>query len=83
MNVVLIILTVLQVINSTALILVVLFQSGKESGLSGAITGGSDNYMGKSKSNTLDAKLASWTKWIALAWILLTVAINLINLFVK
>ena len=83
MEVVNIILTVLQVIASVALILVVLFQSGKESGLSGAITGGSDNYMGKGKSNTMDAKLASWTKWIALAWILLTVAIILINPFVK
>ena len=77
-----IILTIIEVIVSVALILVVLFQSGKESGLSGAITGGSDNYMGKGKSNTLDAKLASWTKWIALAWILLTVAIILIMPFV-
>ena len=77
------ILTVLEIITSVVMVLVVMFQSGKESGLSGAITGGSDNYMGKGKSNTMDAKLASWTKWIALAWILLTVAINLINLFVK
>lgn len=73
-----VILTILQVIASVALIVVVLLQSGKESGLSGAIAGGSDTYMGKGKSSTLDQKLASWTKWIALAWILLTVAIIII-----
>lgn len=81
MEVVHIILTVLQVISSVALILVVLFQSGKEAGLSGAIAGGSDTYMSKGKSSTMDQKLASWTKWIALAWIVLTVAIILIKSF--
>ena len=79
MEVVKIILTVLEVIASLALILVVLFQSGKESGLSGAIAGGnSDSYMNKNGVGSLDKKLASATKWIALAWILLTLALCLI-----
>ena len=78
MEVLEIVLTVLEVIASIALIVVVLLQSGKESGLSGAISGGSDTYMGKGKSGTLDQKLASWTKWIALAWILLTLSLSLI-----
>ena len=72
MEVVKIILTVLEVIASVLLILVVLLQSGKESGLSGAIAGNSDSYMNKSKMGSLDKKLASATKWIALVWILLT-----------
>lgn len=72
MEVVKIILTVLEVIASVLLILVVLLQSGKESGLSGAIAGNSDSYMNKSKMGGLDKKLASATKWIALVWILLT-----------
>ena len=79
MEVVKIILTVLEVIASLALILVVLFQSGKESGLSGAISGGNaDSYMNKNGVGSLDKKLASATKWIALAWILLTLALCLI-----
>ena len=78
MEVVKIILTVLEVITSVALILVVLFQSGKESGLSGAISGNSDSYMSKNGKGGLDKKLASATKWIALAWILLTLALCLI-----
>ena len=72
------VITVLEVIASILLILVVLVQSGKESGLSGAIAGNSDSYMNKSKTGGLDKKLASATKWIALVWILLTLALCLI-----
>ena len=74
-----IIVTVLEVIASLALIAVVLFQSGKEAGLSGAIAGNSDSYMNKTKSGSWDKKLASATKWVALAWILLTLGICLIH----
>ena len=79
MEVVKIILTVLEVIASVGLILVVLLQSGKESGLSGAISGGnSDSYMNKNGMGSKDQKLASATKWIGLAWILLTLALCLL-----
>ena len=78
MEIVKIILTVLEVIASVLLVMVVLFQSGKESGLSGAIAGNSDSYMNKSGAGTLDKKLASATKWIALVWIVLTLVLSLI-----
>ena len=78
MEVVKIILTVLEVLASIVLVVVVLLQSGKESGLSGAIAGNSDSYMNKSKLGGLDKKLASATKWIALVWIILTLALCLI-----
>ena len=73
-----IILTVLEVIASVALIAVVLMQSGKEAGLSGALAGNNESYMNKSKLGGLDKKLAKATKWIALAWILLTLILCLI-----
>lgn len=73
-----IVLTVLEAIASIALIVVVLLQSGKEAGLSGAIAGGSETYLSKSKGKSLDKILASYTKWIALVWILLTLALSLI-----
>ena len=73
-----IILTVFQTICSVALIVVVLLQSGKEAGLSGALSGSSDSYMNKNKSGSLDKMLAKSTKWIALAWILLTLILCLI-----
>lgn len=71
-------LIILEVIASLALILVVLFQSGKEDGLSGAISGNTESYMNKGNRSTLDAKLASATKWIAIVWILVTLALCLI-----
>ena len=77
MEVVKIIVTILELIASAALIVVVLLQSGKESGLSSALTGSSETYLSKSKSGSLDKKLASATKWIALVWILLTLSLSL------
>ena len=68
---------VLEVIASVALILVVLFQSGKESGLSGAISGSAETYLSKNKKGGLDQTLATATKWVALAWVLLTLALSL------
>ena len=73
-----IVLTVLEAIASLALIVVVLMQSGKKAGLSGAIAGGSETYMSKGKSNNFDQMLASSTKWIALVWIVLTLSLSLV-----
>ena len=72
------ILIVLEAICSVALIGVVLMQSGKEAGLSGALSGSSDSYMSKNKKGNLDAMLASSTKWVALAWVLLTLSLSLV-----
>lgn len=71
------VLIVVQVIFSLALVIIVLAQSGKESGLSGALTGNNETYMSKSGSG-LDKKLAKATKWVALVWILLTLGICLL-----
>ena len=73
-----IVLTVLEAIASLALIVVVLLQSGKKSGLSGAIAGGSETYMSKGKSGSFDQMLADSTKWIALVWVVLTLALSLV-----
>ena len=72
-------LIVLEIIVSIALIIVVLLQSGKEDGLSGALTGGnSESYMSKNKRATLDKKLAASTKWLALAFVVVTLALVLV-----
>ena len=77
MEVVKIILTVLEVIASIGLILVVLMQSGKEAGLSGAISGNNDSYA--SKNGTMDKKLSKATKWVAIVWLVLTLALAIIS----
>lgn len=73
-----IVLTILQLISGLAVTLVVLFQSGKRSGLSGAIAGGADTFMTKTKAKTWDAKLAKMTKWFAIVFVLLTLVLNFI-----
>ena len=73
-----IVLTILEAIASVALIVIVLLQSGKEAGLSGALAGNSDTYLSKGKGKNLDQVLASATKWVALAWIVLTLALSLV-----
>ena len=59
-----------------ALILVfaILMQEGRRSGLSGAIAGGADTFLSKTKARSLDAKLARWTRVIAIIFFLLVIA---------
>ena len=71
------VLIILEALCSIALIAVVLLQSGKEAGLSGALTGGSETYMNKNKGG-MDKMLASSTKWIAAAWVILTLVLSLV-----
>lgn len=72
------VLVVLEVIASIVLIAVVLFQSGKEAGLSGALSGNSETYLAKNKKASMDKMLSSATKWVALVWVLLTLALNIV-----
>ena len=72
------ILIVLEAICSVALIGVVLMQSGKEAGLSGALSGNSDSYLSKNKKGGMDQILATSTKWIALVWVVLTLILSLV-----
>ena len=78
MSVLTIILTVIQLLPGLAVTVVVLMQSGKSAGLSGAISGGAETFLSKGKAKTWDAKLAKATKWFALAFVLLTLLLNLI-----
>ena len=78
MSVLTIILTVFQLLSGLAVTVVVLMQSGKSAGLPGAISGGAETFLSKGKAKTCDAKLAKATKWFALAFVLLTLLLNLI-----
>ena len=72
------VLIILQALMSLALIVVIMLQSGKEAGLSGALAGNSDSYLGKNGKGGLDKMLAKYTKWIALVWVVLTLILSLI-----
>ena len=73
-----IVFTILQVLAGLAVTVVVLMQSGKSAGLSGAISGGAETFLSKGKAKSLDDWLAKATKWFALAFVLLTLILNLI-----
>ncbi len=69
---------ILQVLCGLFVIAVVLIQSGKSAGLSGAIGGVADSFMAKNKAKSLDAKLARATKWVGAVFIVLTLVLNMI-----
>ena len=73
-----VVLTILQLLSGLAVTAVVLMQSGKSAGLSGAISGGAETFMSKGKAKTWDAKLAKATPWFALAFVVFTFALNLL-----
>lgn len=66
---------ILHIIITLVLIVVVLLQSSKQSGMSGSIAGGSETFFGKNKGRTLDAMLEKWTKWIAILFLITSIAL--------
>lgn len=76
-----IILGVLLILSSLVIIIVVLMQESRQSGLSGAIAGGADTFYGKNKGRTLEAKLARFTKYFSVFFLILTLTATLLLLF--
>ena len=71
-------LTILLLLCGLALIVMILFQSGKSAGLSGSIGGVADSFLAKNKAKTLDAKLARATKWDGAAFLILTLLLSIV-----
>ncbi|KAA0548719.1 preprotein translocase subunit SecG [Bacillus sp. BGMRC 2118] len=65
----------LLVIVSIGLIVVVLLQSGKSAGLSGAISGGAEQLFGKQKARGIDAVLQRLTIVLSVLFFVLTIAV--------
>ena len=78
MSVPAIVVSIIYAIASLFLICVVLLQSGKSAGLSGAIAGGADTFLSKNKAKSADARLAKMTKWIAVVFMVLTLVMCLL-----
>jgi preprotein translocase subunit SecG len=68
-------LIILLVVVSIALITVVLLQSGKSSGLSGAISGGAEQLFGKQKARGLDLILHRATIILSVLFFVLTILV--------
>ena len=72
-----IVLLVFQLISCVVLTVIILLQSSKSDGMS-ALTGSTDTFLGRGKAATLDAKLERLTKWVAAAFVLLTLFVAML-----
>lgn len=74
-----IVLSVVYALICLGLIVIVLLQEGKQTGLSGSIGGsGSETYWGKNKGRSAEGKLSNFTKILAVAFIVLSLVLNLL-----
>ncbi|MEG1863572.1 MAG: preprotein translocase subunit SecG [Oscillospiraceae bacterium] len=81
MNILEIISGVLLIVCSVVIILLVLAQEAKQGGM-GALTGGGEAYSDM-QSRSTDAKIAKVTKYAAIAFFVLTIAVSAISIFAK
>lgn len=79
MNIAILIISIVMVLLAIFLIAVVLLQSGKSAGLSGAIAGGADTFLSKNKAKSWDSKLAKATKWVAIAFLVISLVLALLS----
>lgn len=70
------IMQILHIIIAIVLVVVVLFQSGKQAGLSGSIAGGSETFFGKNKGRTIDAILEKWTSIVAILFLVTSIVLT-------
>ena len=79
MNILMLIVSIIMVLLALVLVAVIMLQSGKTAGLSGAIAGGADTFLSKNKAKTWDAKLAKSTKWVAIAFLVLSLVLAIMS----
>ena len=75
-------LTIIDVILALGIIAAVLLQSGKSAGLSGSIAGGAEMLFGGKKKG-LDELLAKVTKWVAVAFLVVTIILAFFDRYKK
>lgn len=78
-----IVLGIVLILTSVLLTAIVLFQEGRSAGLSGAIAGGAEQFLGKNKGKTIEQKLVKITKVLAGVFFVLALVANLVFLFLK
>ena len=71
------ILAVVFIVLCIALTTVVLMQDGKSAGLTGAINGAADTYMGKNRGRSIEGKLERVTKVFIFLFFVIAIVLNL------
>ncbi len=75
-----IILGALLIIASVIMIIVIILQEGNQQGI-GVVSGGADTFFSKNKARTYDAVFARATKWVAIGFVVVVLALNIIAKF--
>ena len=70
------VLTVVFIIICIALTVIILLQEGKSAGL-GAISGAADTYWGKNKGRSMEGKLVTITKVLAVLFVVIAIILNI------
>ena len=71
---------VLLLLSALVIIAIILLQEGRRQGIAGAVSGGADTFLSKSKAHSLSAKLRRITKYIAIIFILAVIAANAVSI---
>ena len=72
-----IILGILLIIASIVMITVIILQEGNQQGV-GVVSGGADTFFSKNKARSYDAFLARATKWFAIGFVAVILALNIV-----
>ena len=72
-----IVLMVIFILVCIFLTIVVLMQESKQNGLSGAISGAADTYWGKNKGRSMEGKLVTITKVLAVLFVVIAIILNI------
>jgi preprotein translocase subunit SecG len=69
---------IVHIVICIAIIAVVLLQSGRSAGISGAIAGGAETFFGKNKGRTIDAMLSKYTGVAAILFLITSIVLTLL-----
>ena len=75
------VLAIVTILTSIIITILVMLQESKSQGLSGAIAGGAESLFGKSKGRAFEDKLVKYTKYLTVAFFVLTLGTSLLLLF--
>lgn len=68
------------IIASIVMIFVIILQEGNTQGL-GVVSGGADTFFSKNKARSIDAMLSRATKWVAIGFVAIVLALNVVAYF--
>ena len=69
--------TVIFIVLCIALVILVMLQESKNTGVTGTVSGMADTYWGKNKGRSMEGKLVKWTTVLAVIFFVLTIVLNM------